>query len=117
MRHRMDGRKLSRPTGHRMSMYYNLAADLLRYEKITTTHAKAKEAQGIAEKIITLGKAGSISARRSVLAIISDKQVVDKVFDEIAPRYANRSGGYTSISKIGPRFGDGAQMSRLELVS
>lgn len=117
MRHRVAGRKLSRPTGHRMSMYYNLVADLLRYEKITTTHAKAKEAQGIAEKIITLSKGGSVNDRRRVLAIISDKKVVDKVFDEIAPRYASRNGGYTSISKIGPRFGDGAEMSRLELVA
>ena len=116
MRHRVSGRKLSRPTGHRMAMYYNLTTDLLRYEKITTTHAKAKEVRGIAEKVITLGKAGSLYARRQVLATISDKKIVDKVFDELAPRYTDRSGGYTRILRLGPRFGDGAHMVQLELV-
>lgn len=117
MRHKVAGKHLSRPTAHRMAMYYNLATDLLRYEKITTTHAKAKEAQGIAERVITMSKGGSLYDRRRVLAIINDKKVVDKLFKEIAPRYADRNGGYTSIAKIGPRFGDGAEMSRIELVS
>ena len=116
MRHRVAGRKLSRPTGHRMAMYYNLTTDLLKYEKIVTTQAKAKEVRGIAEKVITLGKAGSLHARRQALAMISNKEVVGKVFDELAPRYADRSGGYTRILKLGPRLGDGAPMAQLELV-
>ena len=116
MRHRVAGRKLSRPTGHRMAMYYNLTAELLKYEKIITTQAKAKEVRGIAEKVITLGKVGSLHARRQALAMISDKKVVEKVFNELAPRYANRTGGYTRILKLGPRMGDGAPMAQLELM-
>ena len=116
MRHRVAGRRLSRPTGHRLSMYYNLAADLMRYEKITTTEPKAKEVQGMAERVITLGKSGSVHARRQALAVISEKKIVDKVFEEIAPRYAARSGGYTRLLKLGPRRGDGASMALLELV-
>jgi len=116
MRHRVAGRKLSRPTGHRMAMYYNLTTELLKYEKIITTEAKAKEARGIAEKIITLGKVGSLHARRQALAMISDGKVVEKVFNELVPRYASRAGGYTRILKLGPRRGDGAPMAQLELV-
>jgi len=116
MRHRIAGKSLSRPTGHRMAMYYNLTTDLLRYEKVTTTHAKAKETRAIAEKVITLGKAGSIHARRQALSMIKDKKVVDKVFDELATRYAGRSGGYTRIFKLGPRLGDAAPMAQIELV-
>lgn len=116
MRHRVAGSKLSRPTGHRMAMYYNLTTDLLKYEKITTTHPKAKEVRGITEKVITLGKAGSVHARRQASAMVKDKKVVDKVFDELASRYADRSGGYTRIFKLGPRFGDGAPMAQIELV-
>ena len=116
MRHRVAGRKLSRPTGHRMAMYYNLTTELLKYEKIITTEAKAKEARGIAEKIITLGKVGSLHARRQTLAMISDEKVAGKVFDELVPRYASRTGGYTRILKLGPRRGDSAPMVQLELV-
>ncbi len=116
MRHRIAGKSLSRPTGHRMAMYYNLATDLLRYEKITTTHAKAKEVRAITEKVITLGKAGSLNNRRQALAIIKDKKVVDKVFAELATRYANRSGGYTRTFKLGQRIGDGAPIAQIELV-
>ena len=116
MRHRIVGRKLSRPTGHRMAMYYNLTTELLKHEKITTTHAKAKEVRSIAEKVITLGKAGSLHTRRQALAMIKDKKVVDKVFDELAKRYADRSGGYTRTFKLGPRIGDGAPMAQIELV-
>jgi large subunit ribosomal protein L17 len=90
--------------------------DLLGYEKITTTEAKAKEVRGLAEKMITLGKKGSLHARRQALAFIIDETVVDKVFVELAPRYAERPGGYTRIVKLGPRLGDGAAMARLELV-
>jgi large subunit ribosomal protein L17 len=99
-----------------MAMFYNLTTDLLRYEKITTTHAKAKEVRAITEKVITLGKAGSLSARRQALAMISDKKVVDKLFDELATRYADRNGGYTRTFKLGQRVGDGAHMAQIELV-
>lgn len=116
MRHRVAGRKLDRPTGHRVSMYRNLVTDLLRYEKLVTTEAKAKEVRGIAEKIITLGKDGDLQARRQALAFVTDKKVVKKLFDELAPRYADRPGGYTRVVKLGPRLGDGAAMARLELV-
>ncbi|MFQ5826444.1 MAG: 50S ribosomal protein L17 [Dehalococcoidia bacterium] len=116
MRHRVAGRKLSRPTGHRMALYRNLVTDLLRYEKITTTEAKAKEVRGLAEKMITLGKEGGLNARRRALAFILDKKVVEKVFTDLAPRYAERPGGYTRITKLGPRLGDGASVARLELV-
>ena len=116
MRHRVAGRKLSRPTGHRVLMYRNLVTDLLRYGKIVTTEAKAKEVQGMAERIITLGKGGTLHSRRQVLAFVTDKKVMAKVFDELAPRYAQRPGGYARIIKIGPRHGDGAHMAQLELV-
>lgn len=116
MRHHVAGRTLSRPTGHRVLMYRNLVTDLLRYGKIVTTEAKAKEVQGMAERIITLGKGGTLHSRRQALAFVTDKEVVAKVFDELAPRYAQRPGGYTRIAKLGPRLGDGAPMAQLELV-
>ena len=116
MRHHVTGRRLSRPTGHRMSMYHNLVTDLLSYEKITTTEAKAKEVRGIAEKVITLGKDGSLHSRRRVLSMTNNKKVVAKLFGELAPRYAKRTGGYTRIIKLGPRLGDAAPMVQLELV-
>ena len=116
MRHRVAGRKLSRPTGHRMALYRNLVTDLLRYERIVTTEAKAKEVRGLAEKMITLGKDGRLHARRQALAFIIGKKVVEKVFAEIGPRYAERAGGYTRLAKLGPRLGDGAPMAQLELV-
>jgi len=97
-------------------MYRNLITDLLRYEKIVTTEAKAKEVRGMAEKTITLGKNGSLHARRQALAVVTDKKVVPKLFDELASRYADRPGGYTRLVKLGPRLGDGAPMARLELV-
>ena len=116
MRHKVAGRKLGRSTGHRKAMYRNLVTDLLSYEKITTTEAKAKEVRGLAEKMITLGKKGGLHSRRRALSFILDKKVTDKVFDEFAPRYAERPGGYTRIIKLGPRLGDGAAMVQLELV-
>jgi len=97
-------------------MYRNLVTDLLRYERITTTEAKAKEARGLADKMITLGKEGSLHSRRQALAFITDKKVLDKLFTELAPRYADRNGGYTRIMKLGPRLGDGAAMVKLDLV-
>ena len=116
MRHRVSGRKLSRSTGHRRALYRNLVTDLLRYEKVVTTEAKAKAVCPLAEKIITLGKQGSLHARRQALTFVLDKRVVDKVFGDIGPRYADRSGGYTRMVKLGPRLGDGAPMVQLELV-
>lgn len=116
MRHRVAGHKLSRPTGHRKALYLNLVTDLLRYEKITTTQAKAKGTRSMAEKVITLGKVGSLHARRQALAVLRDKDVIDKVFNELASRYADRNGGYTRILKLGPRAGDGASMARIELI-
>jgi len=116
MRHKVAGRKLGRDTGHRRAMYRNLVTDLLDYEKITTTEAKAKEVRGLAEKMITLGKKGGLNSRRQALSFIIDKKVAEKVFTELAPRYAERPGGYTRITKLGPRLGDGAAMVQLELV-
>jgi len=97
-------------------MYRNLVTDLLDYEKITTTEAKAKEVRGLAEKMISLGKKGGLHSRRRAVSFIIDKKVADKVFTDLASRYAERPGGYTRITKLGPRLGDGAAMVRLELV-
>ena len=116
MRHKVSGRKLGKSTGHRRAMFRNLVTDLLGYEKIITTEAKAKEACGLAEKMITLAKEGGLRSRRQALAFILDKKVTDKVFTELASRYAERSGGYTRITRLGPRLGDGAVMVQLELV-
>ncbi len=116
MRHKVAGRKLGRASGHRRALYRNLVTDLLGYEKIITTEAKAKEVRGLAEKMITLGKNGNLHSRRQALAFIIDNNVTDKVFAELAPRYAKRPGGYTRITKLGPRLGDGAAMVQLELV-
>ena len=116
MRHKVAGRKLGRSTAHRRALYRNLVTDLLGYERIITTEAKAKEVRGLAEKMITLGKEGGLHSRRRVLSFILDKKATEKLFTEIAPRYAERSGGYTRIIKLGPRLGDGAAMVQLELV-
>jgi len=116
VRHRLSGRKLGRHSGHRRAMYRNLVTDFLGYEKITTTEAKAREVHSLAERVITLGKKGGLHARRQALAFVIDAKTVEKVFDNLASRYAERSGGYTRIVKLGPRLGDGAAMVRLELV-
>ena len=109
-------RKLGRPTAHRNAMLRNLATDLLREGRISTTDCRAKEARKIAEKMITLGKRGDLHARRQAMAVIFDETVVKKLFDEIAPKYAERNGGYTRILKLGPRQGDSAEIVFLELV-
>jgi large subunit ribosomal protein L17 len=116
MRHQISGRKLRRSTPQRQSLFRGLVTDLLRYEKVRTTEAKAKEVRGIAEKVITLGKDGTLHARRQALRVVNDTDVVKKVFDDIAPRYATRPGGYTRIVKLGRRVGDGAEVAQLELV-
>lgn len=109
-------RKLGRPTAHRKAMLRNLVTDLLRDERISTTKHRAKEAGRAAEKMITLAKRGDLHARRQVLAYVYDEDVVSKLFVDIAPRYADRNGGYTRILKLGPREGDAAEVVFLELV-
>lgn len=116
MAHRIDGRKLGRPTDHRLALFRNLVTDLLRHEKIITTEAKAKEVRGLAERVITMGKRGDLHARRRAMGFVYDKKVVEKVFDELGPRYASRPGGYSRMVKLGPRLGDGARMAQLELI-
>lgn len=116
MRHRLGYNKLSRNSGHRKALLRNLVKDLLRHESIRTTEAKAKETRRSAEKMITLGKDGSLHARRQALKFLNDKNLVAEIFDELAPRYADRNGGYTRILKLGPRGGDGAPMARIELI-
>jgi len=116
MRHKVAGRKLGRSSSHRRALYRNLVTDLLGYEKITTTEAKAKEVRGLAEKMITLGKEGKLHSRRQALSFLMDKKLTDKLFTELAPRYAERPGGYTRVIKLGPRLGDGAAMVQIELV-
>ncbi len=116
MRHNVSGRKLGRTSAHRKALYRNLVTDLLKHEKITTTEAKAKEIHSLAEQMITLGKEGGLPSRRRALSFILDEKVTAKVFTELAPRYAERHGGYTRIIKLGPRLGDGAPMAKIELV-
>ena len=113
----MNGyKKLGRNSAHRKSMLRNLVTDLFREGRITTTLDRAKEAGREAEKLVTLAKRGDLHARRQVLAYVFDEDVVTKLFDEIAPEYAERNGGYTRILKLGPRRGDGAEVVFLELV-
>ena len=112
----MGGKKLGRPTGHRLLMLRGMATDFLKHERIETTDVKAKEVRKIAEKVVTLGKKGGLHNRRKALAIITDESVVKKVFDDIGSRYDDRNGGYTRITKIGNRKGDGAEVSVLEFV-
>jgi len=99
-----------------MSLYHNLTTELLWHERIVTTVTKAKEVRGMADKVITLGKEGSLHSRRQALVLVNDKKVVDKAFDELAKRFADRSGGYTRVLKLGPRKGDAAPMAIIELV-
>jgi len=116
VRHRVAGRKLSRSTDHRLALYRNLATDLLRYEKIQTTEAKAKEVREFAEEMITKAKGGTLHDRRQLLSYLYDPTVVDKLFDTLVPRFQDRPGGYTRIIRVGPRKGDAAPMAVLELV-
>ncbi len=109
-------RKLGRPTAHRKAMLRNQVTDLLREGRIMTTVTRAKETRRMAEKMITLGKRGDLHARRQALAYIYDEDVVTDLFDNIAPRYVDRNGGYTRILKLGQRRGDTAEMAFLELV-
>ncbi len=116
MRHAVHGRKLGRTSAHRRAMFRNQLASLVEHERVITTLEKAKEMRPIFEKAITQGKRGTLHARRRVRRWIPDRQLVQRLFDEIAPRFEDRSGGYTRITKLGPRKGDGAEMAVLELV-
>lgn len=115
MRHKIAGRKFSRTSSHRQAMFANLARSLFMHEQIKTTLPKAKDLRSVAEKLITKAKKGDLAARREVLKTIRDKDVVKKLFDEIAPRFENRNGGYTRVLKAGHRQGDAADMAIIEL--
>ena len=124
MRHRVAGKKLSRTKEQRIALRRNLVTDLFRYGAIQTTQAKVEAVRGQAEKIITLAKRGiaagdpvkAVNARRQVAAQLTDPQIVKKLFDEIAPKYAERPGGYTAVRKLGRRVGDAAPVAMLELI-
>jgi large subunit ribosomal protein L17 len=116
MRHNILGRSLSRDSGHRKALYRNMVTSLLRNEKIVTTEAKAKEIRPMAEKMITLGKKSGLNHYRQAIAFILDEKVTEKVFQELGPRYKERTGGYTRITKLEPRLGDSAPMVQLELL-
>ena len=116
MRHRKTTPKLGRTAAHRDAMLRNLTTDLLRHEKVKTTLAKAKAVRPVAERMVTLGKKDTLHARRHAARWVRDDEVIRKLFNELAPRYGERPGGYTRIVKIGPRRGDGAPMAIVELV-
>jgi len=125
MRHRVAGRHLNRSSAHRIALFRNLMTELFRYGRIKTTKAKAMAVRSSAEKLVTKAKKGyvkreagelDIHERRMVASVLRDQAVVKELFDEIAPRFSERAGGYTRILKLGPRLGDGAEMVILELV-
>jgi len=116
MRHLKSGRKLGRTASHRKATLANIAASLLEHKSIITTTPKAKEARGVVERLITFAKRGDVAARRQVLRTIRDKKLVRELFEDIAPKYENRPGGYTRVIKIGRRKGDNAPMAVFELV-
>jgi large subunit ribosomal protein L17 len=116
MRHRRAGKKLGRDSAHRKALYSNLAGSLIEHGRIRTTEAKAKAVKPFAEQMITLGKRGDLHARRLALAELRSQDVVHQLFADVAPRFADRPGGYTRIVKLGPRQGDSAEMVYLELV-
>ena len=118
MRHRKAGRKLNKTSTHRKAMFSNMASALLKHEQIITTLPKAKELRPIVERLITLGKRGSLHARRQAISKLpaSDKEIVQKLFDTLAERYKERNGGYTRVLKAGFRHGDAAPVAVIELV-
>ncbi|MGD2154457.1 MAG: 50S ribosomal protein L17 [Gemmatimonadales bacterium] len=116
MRHRRKGRQLSRTASHRKAMLSNMATSLVRHERIKTTTAKAKELRPFAERLITLARRGDLHARRQAARRIHDKEALRKLFDTLGPRYADRSGGYLRILKLGRRKGDGSQIALVQLV-
>ena len=116
MRHNVQGRKLGRTTAHRKAMFRNQLTSLIEHEQIKTTLAKAKELRPLAERMVTRGKKGGVHQRRLARRWLPDRASVKKLFDEIAPRFEDRPGGYTRIIKLGPRQGDGAEMAIIEFV-
>ena len=117
MPHRLAGRRLGRASDHRLHMLDNLAVSALRFEKVRTTEAKAKEVRGRVDHMITLAKRGDLSARRQLVAQMPHEPlIIDKLMDELATKYADRASGYTRIVKIGPRLGDAAAIVQIELV-
>ncbi len=116
MRHNVSGRKLNRTAAHRKALYRNLVTALFKHERIQTTVPKAKEARMVAEKLITFAKRGDLHARRMAARKLFEPAVLQKLFEEIGPRYAERPGGYTRIMRLGPRKGDNAELAILELV-
>ncbi len=116
MRHRVQGRKLGRTTAHRKALFRNQLISLFTHERIITTVAKAKELRPQAERMVTLARTGSLADRRLILKTVPDKAIVRRLFDDIAPRFADRPGGYTRIMRLGRRRGDGAELAILEFV-
>jgi large subunit ribosomal protein L17 len=116
MRHALGGRKLNRTSSHRKAMLANMAHALLKHEQITTTLPKAKELRPYVEKLITLGKRGNLHARRQALSVLRDRDLTEKLFATLAPRYADRGGGYTRVLRAGFRYGDAAPLAVIELV-
>jgi large subunit ribosomal protein L17 len=116
MRHAKSGRKLGRDSAHRKALFSNMAASLIEHEQIVTTLPKAKDLRPIVEKLITLGKRGGLHARRQAIAELKSAETVRKLFDVLAPRYKERSGGYTRVLKAGFRYGDAAPVAVIELV-
>jgi large subunit ribosomal protein L17 len=117
MRHRKDHRKLNRTPSHRKAMLRNMVTSLLEHEQIRTTDARAKEVRRLAERMITLGKRGTLHARRQALEVLRSRDVASKVFSDLANRYRERPGGYTRITKLGRRTGDAAPMSMVQLLA
>jgi large subunit ribosomal protein L17 len=116
MRHGVAGVKLGRSTAHRRALFRNLVSALLEHEVVRTTDAKAKELRRWGDRMITLGKQGTLHARRRAATVVAGRKILKKLFDEIAPRYAGRNGGYTRVVKLGVRHGDAAPLSIVELV-
>ena len=116
MRHKISGRQFGRASGPRRAMFRIMVTDLLRHGQIKTTVAKAKAIRPLTEKMVTLGKGGTLHDRRQAAAFITDKSVVKIVFDDIAPRFQERNGGYTRITRLGVRSGDAAEMALIELI-
>ena len=116
MKHRIKGKKLNRTSSHRKALFKNMAQAIIKHEQIVTTLPKAKTMKPIVDKLITLGKKGSLHARRQAFSKLRDENMVTKLFGTLAPRYADRNGGYTRVLKAGYRYGDTAAMAVIELV-
>lgn len=116
MKHQVAGRRFDMATDQRIAMFRSLVTQVLKHDSIQTTEARAKEVKPLVDKMVTLGKRNTLHSRRQALAYIYEPDVVERLFDDVAPRYTLRAGGYTRVLKIGPRQGDGAMMARLELV-